>query len=1049
MRVVALVDPVALEDELLERVRRAHAGGQATGTLVLVPTARLAEHVLRRLGEARPAWLGLEVLHFRALGLRVLERETGSTRTIASPLVLEAIVRRLLEQHPRNAWSGVVRRRPGALRRLVGALADLREAGIDPKAVAEYGAGDERDRGLAELFAAYHEALERRSDSGWTDDAGLMRAARPHAAAFGRRIGAVFLHGAYELLGIHLDLLRELDRTSDVTALVPVRPGAPVTAYAEEFAREFLLDANTEPESAVVEADAGRARRLAALYDEEQHPAPAASGTFTVRHAQGAAAEVKFAVRQALCAVRDGCPPTEIAITARTLEPYAAAIEEALEDAGLPWTSSLGSPLRRHPVVRDFLLLLQVVADGFPREATVELLRSRRVRWKVLGSVAAPRADLADDWSRRAKIIAGLDEWTADLAAWATEPRVYKGQDEASRARAVERAPQDAEWAGEIGAALSALDRAVVRSDARWSEHAANLRELLESMLHDPDEGPAAEARDRLGEIVEDMAQLERVAGDVRDVPFEEMRSWLESAVDGDRLTLRRRDDGGIRVLDAMQLRGLTFRRLHLMGMNGGQFPRPPREDAILDDDLRRALRERTGRPLGIKSRGTAEEHLLLALLLGSARERTEVSWQRADESGRAKSVSLALREVARVSTGRPDFGALRDGARHLPSHPTHWLEEVVASTGLLAPGEEQLLAALSSRDAEAASALERRFPDLAPGLEMLRATQSFTPVRDEYDARIGPLEPAAHSVSALEQLGECPLRYFFQNVLRVGELEDPASAYDVAAKERGNVVHALLESIYRDLHEEGLFDPGRSATLVRRGLELLAERRDRVLGPIQAKLERRLPVLWGFLADRWLRELRRVVEEDLERIRAGSLMPGTFETLISATLDFGKGVVESVRGKFDRCLEGEAGSVVSDYKTSKSLEWRVDKTKMLRGQTLQVPLYRLLAGGDAAVELLGIHPDLDPDDRRRVFDGFDTDAQTTSFSQTMRVLYGLRNGGSFPFRKDRHCGWCPYTEACRRLHPPTQDREYQRPDGRGYRDVQRKTKTMKRSGRG
>ena len=39
---------------------------------------------------------------------------------------------------------------------------------------------------------------------------------------------------------------------------------------------------------------------------------------------------------------------------------------------------------------------------------------------------------------------------------------------------------------------------------------------------------------------------------------------------------------------------------------------------------------------------------LLLALLLGAARERIDISWQRADESGRSRTPSLALREVAR-----------------------------------------------------------------------------------------------------------------------------------------------------------------------------------------------------------------------------------------------------------------------------------------------------------------------------------------------------------------------------------------------------------------
>ena len=37
------------------------------------------------------------------------------------------------------------------------------------------------------------------------------------------------------------------------------------------------------------------------------------------------------------------------------------------DDEGLAWSSSLSGPLRREPLVRDFLLLLQAADDDFPR----------------------------------------------------------------------------------------------------------------------------------------------------------------------------------------------------------------------------------------------------------------------------------------------------------------------------------------------------------------------------------------------------------------------------------------------------------------------------------------------------------------------------------------------------------------------------------------------------------------------------------------------------------------------------------------------------------
>ena len=179
-------------------------------------------------------------------------------------------------------------------------------------------------------------------------------------------------------------------------------------SLAEQFVRQFLLDDGVEPEAI---GSGKSSAEFAALYEESASPQPAPPERFRFRHAQGAAAEVGIALAEALREIGEGCPPTEIAITARSLEPYAAAIEEAFEDAGLPWTSSLRSPLRRHPVVRDFMLLLRVAALDFPRRITVELLRSTRIRWDFLHPRRpAPSGHGAEVWSRKARLI-GLSSY--------------------------------------------------------------------------------------------------------------------------------------------------------------------------------------------------------------------------------------------------------------------------------------------------------------------------------------------------------------------------------------------------------------------------------------------------------------------------------------------------------------------------------------------------------------------------------------------------------------------------------------------------------------
>lgn len=1043
MVVLTHLDPHVLERELLLRVDRAHPAAAQQRTLVLVPTGRLQDHVGRRLAERRPAWLGLEVATPSGVARRILAGVARDAEPSLSPRLLDAFVRRILRARPENAWAEFLERRPGTLPRLRTALNDLREAGVSPAEVTAAARGSDHDRALAEIYEAYVAALESPRAGRRTDEAGVIRAALPHAAQHGRLHGHVFVHGAYEWIGIHLDLIRELGQATDVTIFLPARHGARVAGFANDYAQDFLAGTGKRPLVLDDPLPIEQRFQLEALYDEEARPRPGAVDRVAFRHCQGEAAEVRIALREALAAVRGGCHPTEIVITARSLEPYAPAIEQAFESEGLPWTSSLPSPLRRHPLVRDFLLMLEIVAQDFPRRATAEWLRSPRIRWETLVSGPPPEGGQADVWSRRARIIGGLTEWTNDLPRWAAEPWFYPGHDDDAREDAVRAAERRTISARRIGSVLETLRGRLRPQPRTWSAHAALLRNLLESTFDEPGDTAAALARDTLGELLDELPLLETVVGDDRRVPFAELCAWLGEAVDSCALTLQREDTGGIRVLDAMQLRGLTFKRVFLLGLNSGLFPRSAREDAVLGDDLRRRLREQTRRPLAVKSSGNAEERLLLAAVLGAAEERVEVSWQRADESGKARTPSLALREIARVAYGRPDLDDVRRHARHLRSHPTQWLEDLVERPGLLAPGEELLLLSLRAVSDEATADIARRFPEAAPGLRWLAATQSFDIVDAGFDGRVGPrLRPERLSVSALETLGRCPLQFFFNRTLGVRELDDQAGALEIEPRELGNVIHAVLDRMYRTLSAEGLLDPAHVEAGIERADRLLDEARPHLLGPMGPRLARRVPVLVRQLTDRWDRVLRAFVRADLRFWIHGGYRPGGFETEVAVNLDFGEGFEEIVRGRLDRTLVRDGKTLVGDYKTSGNVDRRVSPTNMLRGETLQAPLYRMLAGNRAEVELLGVGPDFDTTDdaHRFEFGGFATETQEAGFLETGRTLLRLRRVGVFPFNPGHHCSFCRFTEGCRRNDPPSGDREAQAEDSRAFHRTQKKS---------
>jgi RecB family exonuclease len=327
----------------------------------------------------------------------------------------------------------------------------------------------------------------------------------------------------------------------------------------------------------------------------------------------------------------------------------------------------------------------------------------------------------------------------------------------------------------------------------------------------------------------------------------------------------------------------------------------------------------------------------------------------------------------------------------------------------------------------------------------MLEATESYE-VRDaRYDGRVGAALPVPRrfSVSALEALGKCPLQYFFRHGLRVGEVDEETDPFGIAVRDVGISIHGLLERVYSTLVEERRFESGRRNGAVERALELIDALWDEEMRRSHGGLDRRFPVLWDCLRASWMNALRRFVRDDLGRQEAEGWAPVSFERRVEREIDFGRSVRAAVVGRFDRTLAGGDRTRVGDYKTSGDLKNRCDGTKMLKAVTLQVPLYRLLAGGEATVELLGVGPYYEDGVATKTFEGFDVDEQASGFLETVRILLRLRERGRFPVDPDDHrCGYCPYGEACRHTHPPTVEREENAADTHPFRRLREKSKT-------
>jgi RecB family exonuclease len=546
----------------------------------------------------------------------------------------------------------------------------------------------------------------------------------------------------------------------------------------------------------------------------------------------------------------------------------------------------------------------------------------------------------------------------------------------------------------------------------------------------------------KLAGLFESMREVETILGDDRKIPRDGALAWLEARASAATVVPDGTDDGGIRILDAMQARGLTFSHVGLLGLNAGIFPRVAREDPFLADTSRRRLREATGHPLPVAAESAGEERLILAMILGATRDQLRVSWRRSDESARPVVASLALGDVARFAGLGSDVRDAEGKARPLPAHPRSRLEAWGERPGLLDRRDETVLAALSSElGTDAGTAVARRRPEFSPGIALVAATESFDPTPGGYDGRLGvPGLPLRITVTAFETLGRCPLQFFFRHVLRVEALRTPPTPFESDAASIGSRVHDALRRVYTQLLGEGAFEGRQVSERIDRARILLRQAWGEAAGEGEALRAARFPVLSGIEERQWLRALDAFLDADLRRLHAAGLVPEALEVNTSGSVPGGPaGLV--LRARFDRVLRGPDGRIVSDYKTGGDVSARVKPAAMLSGSSLQVPIYALLNG--SPVELLGVGLDHDPAMDVATFEAFASDEQRRGFLETMTVLADLAGEGRFPIHPGDHCEWCDYRAACRRGHPPTLFREDHATDVRDARDCWKKTSKL------
>ncbi len=1028
----------SLETAFLKRLEDLSPGPGRTISVV-TPSKELSSRLQRLLTvENNRTFLNVRFHTFYTLALDVLSAGGRSFGTVLTDdFFLDKLIDGLLRDHFASRHENLSRRLSSAFRET---LRDLEEAGVDPDQFLEFHfeelVRDENDRArLKELLhlqkrlsarlkeldlLPFHALARRASQSLRENPSGKF----PYAE--------VLYYGFYDLTGVQADFFQSVGEVCPVSVFFPYRHGHPAFSFSERFYKLKLHQGGVAPEHLAPGA-ASRAvgGALDGLFAPDKAGVRPKADAFHIISASGARDEIWRVAKEILRLREDPSNPvpySQIGVTARSLEPYRAAVEDVFRENGIPFHLAASEPLLRHPIAKTALALLTLRRRDVPARALLDLAESPYLNFSRAQKVPAETRALVE----RLGIHSGWIQWQGKLAACAegkVPSALSAGDARDLTASAVVLWP----W-------LSGLHERLdpTRRFENWRGLVSHAMEILREYLAPPHDGVEGKAWAKTVASLESLALFDALNEPPGWTSFLEA---LEERLERASLEPERMGQG-VRVASVMDARGDSFKVLFLVGLQEGLFPRSSHEDPLLRDGLRALMQQPAGYWISQKLAGYDEEKTLFYLTLSSASDKLYAVYSRSGDDGRAQVPSLYLRELVRAAGY--DFSEELTSERSeaagrlvdwVPRSPYAKLADVPAD--FLSPGEAVLNAARFGSDASPLLRAMGQEPGALNELLVRADTLNQWEEPGPRDGIIGKnaafaerLARSGLSPKALDQFAACPFQFFLARVVNLGEEKDATERDEMAAWIKGNFYHKVLELFYRDLQSadfwnQAALDHGKWRPSFERAMAAaFREFTGESLGLY--------PLLWESLKGNLEANLRRFIEADIRDAVESGMVPTHFEKEISAVVPSEPPVV--LKGRMDRVDVSADGRMrVVDYKSK--LKFSNLEKAVAKGDERQPPAYlEILAragrpwpGEDKFAGVL--YREIEPPEgeslpRTATLDAESWRALRKSFLSQTAFFRDEMEKGLFPIRpsdtEHGHCGYCSFAAVCRKSHGPT-----------------------------
>lgn len=1024
--------------------------------LVLVPSESLRTHLkwVFCIEKGLPLF-NVHLLTFHQLAARLLEEQGRqvAARLRGASFFREWVHERLRKRDTDFAGLNELASMPGGWAALWATLKDLKDARVNAGAVLE-AFGQSRfsaDRRLHAVIRLYRTWCEDQGHHSLYDhdDVAVLALDLVSESSWLRQQARIFYYGFYDLTQGQLDLFQTIVRQYPATLYFPLLDQHPAFRFAQQFFDQHVRGLAT----GTIEHKVETTSPFRDLFDPSRESRSTIHNPkFTIPSCRlitvsGANDEIDVVAKEILALVQERqIPFHDVGVVGRTLTGYEDVLPRVFSAHGIPFQATLRRPLSQYPFSQILLRLLGLRLPDSDRNATFDVLHSPFVNWRTFcPDLATPRPGVWERLSREVGIEQGPRERERLVRFFETGvPMPQK------RRQGEDTIP--GEEARNLWHVLDRLTRLLdaFPEEAGWEVFVDQAMELMTCVLLSPSsDNPQLEVYQAVRECFAEIRALTDVSGPVR---YAEFHSALTRFMEERLVRNPSQAENGVRVVDAMAARGLSFHYLFVIGLTDHVFPRHIREDGFFRDSARRFLDVHLGFKIQEKTGGYDEEKLLFYLLLHAAREGVTLVAQRSDEEGRTTIPSWYLQEVGRCVPGL--------AAVDVPRSALHKSQAIsYADEARWTPRERLVRHVLQRHEPVRATAGEPAWwRMLENGLAALHDQESDRPHLNAYDGLTGPLpeywKGLALSATSLQRYATCPFQYFVRNVLGLHVSRPTSRSQGPGALEVGTLLHEILGKWYDRLERHGWF--ARDAPPDFKPLGILRQVAETAFREFEQQNSVGPALLWEMRQEQIVTMLERIFEQD-KRELGNEWRPILFEEPVKGEMPVkvAKGTTSlSMTGQLDRVdwSSSQRRYRIIDYKFTGSsvMTDQALARAVVQGTRLQPLLYMELAGqgipplleqklgldkdGQATVEgglcaapacegvwFYVVAPRELPEEQGFAPVAFTAETRAGIAPQAETLMTTLVEGirqGKFFIVPGRHCDWCDVRAVCHRTHP-------------------------------